>query len=176
MTPTQFRRLGATAKRKAIIRDALKQIEVRKFRPVNMTYVTPIDPRPLSHTDDYCPILNRESLTGKKAPACEVCATGAMFLSAVRKGNWFDSSDVNPEDVLDTLTSYFTVPQILMVECAFELRFTPPLSNEVNNYAEWPDEYERDAAVAFGKRYRSATGRLRAILKNMLKNKGIFTP
>lgn len=52
-------------------------------------------------------------------------------------------------------------------------------SNRISNAThDWEDEYDQriEDAVAFGKQYKNVRDRLAAIMKNIIKNDGVFIP
>lgn len=169
ITPSRFKRLSKAGKRCAIIRDALKQIEVKAYRVKRGVYSQP------SLTRDAGCSINQEVLTQDKPVKCQCCDTGALFLSTVRITNKFDDANVNGDSVVDKLIPYFKPRQLVLIEAAFEQKESPPLywSGIVGGVVSWED---RARAVTFGAKYKSALARTRAIFGNMLRNKGIFTP
>ena len=65
--------------------------------------------------------------------------------------------------VISYLKKYFTVPQLNLIEIAFEQTeiFKHPLKSK---------------AIKFGEQYKHPKSRLRAILNNILENNGVFKP
>ena len=105
---------------------------------------------------------------------CEVCALGACFLSVVALTNKYDfglsdNIDLSGEDVFKRLKSVFSLKQLYLIENAFELGqgFSAQRSR-------WHTDYL--AAISFGKKYDRPKSRLRAIMKNIIANEGVFIP
>lgn len=107
---------------------------------------------------------------------CNVCALGACLLSTVSlygKIQWsygFAGVTVGGGDVekwFERLDQVFSREQQRLIESAFELRDVAIVTDD-------PTKFE--AAVVFGQRYKTAKGRLRAIMNNIIKNDGLFVP
>jgi hypothetical protein len=116
---------------------------------------------------------------------CNVCALGACLLSTVTLYNKFDFNeslrvdrtgktilDTDSDRVVKRLSSVFSREQMALIEMAFER----------NNHsgAIWDhrvnDTVVGQRAEAFGRQHRSPRERLRAIMKNIVKNGGKFVP
>lgn len=119
-------------------------------------------------------------------PACRVCALGACFLSTVTLYNafefkfnrWPDRVIVGDENMFNRLRAIFTPVQLYLIENAFEngngyFRDNINLGEIGLKFSTAPD---RTAAVKFGRRFKTATTRLRAIMKNIVANEGVFIP
>jgi hypothetical protein len=111
---------------------------------------------------------------------CEVCALGACFLSSVRLTNkWefegFEEHWTGPEQVRaverevleEKLHKIFTPFQIDLIETAFEEYNCTNLASDRNVIGR---------AISFGSKHYDSTSRLRAIMKNIIKNNGTFKP
>jgi hypothetical protein len=76
----------------------------------------------------------------------------------------------------NALGAYFSLWQLQLIETAFEASHgfapIPPGTPEEE------DEYEniRDRAVEFGRAVHDAQARMRAIMENIIANKGTFVP
>ncbi len=116
----------------------------------------------------------------KLKKGCEVCALGACFLSSVRLTNkWefggFEEHWTEPEQVRaverevleEKLHKIFTPFQIDLIETAFEGYYCTNLAN---------DRSVIGRAISFGSKHYSSTNRLRAIMKNIIRNNGMFKP
>jgi len=116
----------------------------------------------------------------KLKKGCEVCALGACFLSSVRLTNrWefggFEEHWTGPAQVRaverevleEKLHKIFTPFQIDLIETAFEEYNCTNLAN---------DRYVIGRAISFGSKHYDSTSRLRAIMKNIIKNNGTFKP
>lgn len=134
---------------------------------------------------------------------CQVCALGACFLSYIRLYNNFslgqlvgtfsdrvsedESFEVDYHDMTKELETIFTPAQMCLIETAFEKVCINDDALLDSYYCECEDgdDYDRDeyttdaeieAAVLFGQKYENVRLRLRAIMKNIVKNDGLFIP
>lgn len=109
---------------------------------------------------------------------CMVCAQGGLLLSLVAKCNAFDFSDafvftcenrdVDNAKLRARLTAVFNLDQLNLIESAFETRWQYIVS--INPHAQ------HARARAFSARYKTDLGRMRGIMKNIIKNEGTFKP
>lgn len=107
---------------------------------------------------------------------CGVCAIGAATMAAVGlydecealEEDWISYNTESSDDTTmrDVLARWFTRQQLDLIECAFEC--------ENNFYSGGSAEEARENAVNFGHRYDDAEDRLRAIMENIVRNKGRF--
>ncbi len=129
----------------------------------------------------YSEKISFEGLKGSKEQAqylkkeCDVCALGACLLSLVTLKNKFEfSAQANYDgekyicmgwqEVADRLSEAFTQEQIQLIEDAFEC-------------AQLGTSYpSTEHAIRFGKRYTDNKQRVRAIMKNIIRNGGEFIP
>lgn len=72
-----FRKLGKRAKRIAIAKDALQQLELKRYKPTHDSYVNPLYEAAFSSDNAQAYLTGT---TGK----CGVCAKGALICSTVR--------------------------------------------------------------------------------------------
>jgi len=111
---------------------------------------------------------------------CKVCALGACFLSSIRLTNkWefgkFEEHWTGPAQVRaverevleEKLHKIFTPFQIDLIETAFE---------EYNCTNRANDRSVIGRAMSFGSKHYDSSSRLRAIMKNIIKNNGTFKP
>lgn len=114
----------------------------------------------------------KDFINNKETKDCEVCAKGALFCSWVGINNEFTSKDnVNAENdskSILVMSSVFTLKQLSLIETAFECKYFP--------WNEKLTDKEIDKCSDFGEKYQEDGDRLVAILKNMLKNNGVFKP
>lgn len=122
--------------------------------------------------------------TGQARKMCDVCALGACFLSYldVTKASY----TMNDEESRWGVEFHFMEPIMInalgkrnmaLIEAAFEqgcgwydnFEFT-----QDDDLIDYIDDYKD--AVAFGKRYPQDTDRLKAIMENIIFNRGEFTP
>lgn len=163
-------------KRVAIAKDVIKQLELKKLVATPGTYFS-ISQRVAEKLKPTAQ-LQKEL---KKIPKCEVCALGACFVSAVRKFNdltvqevelgkyndelgLYTSSDLGRDGTTDKLNEFFEPEQLNRIEQAFEGWDRSVYHN---------DEY---GTVAFYAKYPNATRRMKAIMQNIIRNKGEFIP
>lgn len=159
------KRLTKAQKRVAIAKDVLKHLATTK---VTEGFYCTGEITPDCERDDNA----QKHLTALKS--CRVCALGSMMISHVRlwdkiKIGFFNPYyslqgnriDTNGADIRDVLVKYFPIEQLHDIEAAFEL------------------EYIRGGtagAINFGKRYKNPKSRLKAIMLNIVENKGTFIP
>jgi hypothetical protein len=105
----------------AIAQDILLQVLYETFDPSPGTYVR------FGGGDsiDILQTLSNEAAAGAvktRAPKCEVCAIGAMFVSAVRLFNKFDAGTYSGDDweMRRRLAEFFTRDEMLEIEAFFE--------------------------------------------------------
>jgi len=116
----------------------------------------------------------------KLKKGCEVCALGACFLSTVKLTNKYTFNPIRPseympyksdswdrEDLLGKLHKVFTPFQIDLIETAFE-----GYNCGVIRMGSAIDQ----RATSFYHDYEDETSRLRAIMKNIIRNNGTFKP
>jgi len=83
----------------------------------------------------------------------------------------FHSYGYNLEDIQKKLTPYFPEEQLEMIESAFETKAMIHYNSGTDN-----NEDSLMPAIMFGEKYRTDRGRMIAITKNIIKNKGVFKP
>ena len=110
---------------------------------------------------------------------CLVCAKGALLVSAVGRFNGYTNVELNfnsTKNAHKELEKYFTLEQLDMIEIAFEGRSFMGILAErmVNDIAEASDIYKK--CEAFYTKYPNKDNRLKAILENIVENKGEFIP
>lgn len=103
-----------------------------------------------------------------RSKPCSVCALGALFIGSVDKFNKlnFDFKGQDYQDrekILTNLNSSFSQEQLVLIEYAFECWLDP-------------DTKKPGPPAIFGSRYSNDTTRLRAIMNNIITNKGTFIP
>lgn len=173
MKKSEFNKLSKAEKRVVIAKDALAQLRLNKWSARMGLYVQFGNGINVANKENaqLCKIL-------PKGGKCEVCARGALFLSAVRKFNDFKVSQLElayEQDEVRDIGSYefrkyelgfFTRAQIKLIEAAFEgYDFIS---------SSWPKAVQ-DGCRHFYENFTTQT-RLEAILKNIVRNKGTFKP
>ncbi|RJQ25016.1 hypothetical protein C4577_06435 [Candidatus Parcubacteria bacterium] len=118
---------------------------------------------------------------------CGVCALGACFVSYINVfnklkisdiiddcGGYFEGDpltiDLEREGLIkDKLLKAFSQTQLDLIEAAFE---------RDDLTIDWQDSTSSsmEEAIEFGERYNDSRERLRAIMKNIIKNNGKFVP
>lgn len=157
-----FNKLSKPEKRVAIAKDVIAALKAKKY---------------IAETGDYLDInikdnkdwnVNQESLCSNDV-TCNVCAIGALFTSKVIISNNFNSDYIPSDDVMrKELSSYFSMPQLHLIESAFEgwekgsTTFSGNIPND--NHMEYYFEYNDD------------NDRMIAIMENIVENKGTFKP
>ena len=112
-----------------------------------------------------------------KDKKCNTCALGAAFVCAVDRfdklkiqdlkyNSYYDDIvSLSDDDMYSYLTKFFTKSQLNLMEIAFEL------GDGFNNY---PLSFEQAHIVKWAKQYKNVSERLRAIMLNVIRNKGTF--
>jgi len=135
-------------------------------------FVKPDDPWELPKDDSKAAARRLQ-----KNKTCRVCALGACFLSVIKLdnkflGSWRDLIRAG-EEISDRLGDFFDMDQLKLIENAFELGRGWFTSDGSVNRLEGLDVTR---AVQFGERYDKDENRLKAIMKNIIKNGGTFKP
>lgn len=111
--------------------------------------------------------------------ACQVCALGGLFYCSIMLGDQIDTIDLLGEynnyilasALKEDLLPIFGADQLSLIESAFEVYHIVTVDSIYKRYSP-----EISRALAFGRRYNSADERMRAIMSNIIRNKGIFKP
>lgn len=178
-----FDKLSPARKRVAIAKDALSQLGIRLVAERG-TYVQ----SEAFTTVDTPPNTQLQKLFGKMQE-CTVCAKGALFVCAIDRANklkienlelprMLRGGSVATQDLENYLGRFFSVHQLDLIESAFEK------IEMVENEFQTDDEADEvDEAVEFGELFyneltsaKDDENRLRAILENIIVNKGTFVP
>lgn len=160
-----FDSMTPSERRVAIAKDVLSQLRIGSISARSGSYV-------LGISGGIGPL--HEVIDG--AIGCEVCALGAMCLSAARK---FDGIEVNFRDelqherakILKILSPYFTVRELASIECAFEGQAAP---EEAVIQAGRLDNRSMDFAYLKNGVKLDVEFRMRKIMRNIVRNKGQF--
>lgn len=104
---------------------------------------------------------------------CQVCAIGTCFLSFIKLYNNIKLKDINNDRsmMVDYLSQFFDERQLDLIEIAFERSLNYTKTNIQYNELEL---YYR--AKLFGQKYIKDHNRIKAIMLNIIKNKGWFRP
>lgn len=179
--------LTATQKRVEIAKDTIKWLDIRKFKMKPGTYFK-LPLRAVRVTDTNAKM--DVALENVKKP-CTVCALGGMFYSMVRKfdkvpvgvGSIEHASILNDRQYLasvdggsiyDELADYFSRFQLGLIESAFECRDMVDYDYDSTDFDKANVLVMR--AIEFGDAEKTPESRMRAIMNNIIKNKGQFRP
>lgn len=173
----EFRKLSKEKQRIAICQDALQQIQKGIFIPTERTYVQDgVFSDLIGETETQQCLLTSNT-------RCQACALGSLFLSGVRFKNSVSGNELEEYDnygIKNYFNGLFDSSNLSLVECAFEKdeAFASGAYQRVYNYdtSKYVIHEITIKAIDFGKKYKKPKERLVAILKNMIKNKGVFKP
>lgn len=160
-----------------VAKDVIKQLNAMTYKVTEGSYCTftATDRRKLLALGDN----DQLQKTFKEVTNCRVCALGSIFVSGVRLHNNLklsalkDSSDKTVSEYVGAYKipkRYFSAKQLALIESAFE-RETMSGFGMYEGYIS-TEEFMR--AIEFGERYKRPARRLRAIMENVIKNKGKF--
>jgi len=172
----KFETLTPRGKAARVAHDVLQQIRINKLRALRGAYIIATLSRTIEVGTPVCSLLDTSN-----SYSCEVCALGGLFMGLamndksikVKYRLYSYESFAEPTDFKHRLTGIFAPNQLNMIESAFEVQ------NMIQGRAvDLLDAGSPDivAAIKFGKRYRSDSNRLRAIMNNIVENRGIFRP
>lgn len=166
-----------------ILKDALLQIKAKKYKITNGTYVE-LSPT-LQKIERYASsafsegindVGAKECLLKDKKP-CKVCAKGAVFLSTIRKENKVMMSQIyNSEVREETSNKLFGEANLNRMESAFEKWYYKDFGIGYSSYSNVNTNSKDVAVFNFVKKHPKKDDRLIAILKNAIKNDGVFKP
>jgi hypothetical protein len=194
LTPKQERAI-------AVAKDVLKSIKRYKAIRTGKAFVKMYSPKTKYKDGKYedtevekiieANKKDSKATAKKLQPYCEVCGLGACLMSVVTLENKFKFSGldgqynnmIETDDMVRRLKAVFSMHQMYLIENAFERGrgyFQPSnvwnLDPHVNEKQIEIWESSRQAAITFGKKYGAAADRLRAIMKNIIANEGVFVP
>lgn len=157
-------------RRLAVLKDVLESLRLEKYQAIRGTYIS--STYRLKESDLQKDL--KDILPNIEKKTCQVCALGSIFLSAVRKfDNYptYKASDLNGKYICMTQDDMhrhlvneklWTKRQLECIESAFE------------GYSCGGFNL---SAVQFGRRHGDySTKRLKAIVRNMIENGGVFCP
>ena len=122
---------------------------------------------------------------------CYVCAAGACFLSAVNNFNNFTVGELQKhltdyDYYIKYLLKFFSHDQVMLIEMAFELGnglfyldddiVICAFDTDFMNYVHYFSERQATNAIDFGAKYTHPKSRIKAIMNNIIENKGEFIP
>jgi hypothetical protein len=161
-------------KRVEIARDVLKQIKIGRLIPKKGTWVASEYNEVLIEKETNSKLEVRDVIKNKK---CNTCALGSIFISAIDKFDKLKVKDLyryrsledfnicsfETEDIFKYLKRFFSNEQLGLMEMAFELR-DGYFSKIINP----------NLVIKWGEQYHNSYDRLRAIMLNLIRNKGTF--
>jgi hypothetical protein len=169
--------MNQAEKRVVIAKDVLEQLRTQKFIAKCGAYVDD----QIHNLDVFWPAEYGASLQAAlpKVKNCKVCALGAVFMSKVNKFNRFNVGDsLNSEDLRANLKGIFSYAQLFLIEAAFEGDGNDAGAYYVRGCPEDVSgaltDKDRRAAFEFCRRHEDADTRLKAIMRNIVRNKGTF--
>lgn len=177
-----FWKLPAPKQRVAVAKDVLKQLAAKFYKAKRGDYFVFSGLK----KDINTPPKGLDTLFAdlkKGGASCEVCGIGSVFASMTILGNKSNCSEFSLEQIHDgrsmsdstmrhKLNKVFSEKDRVLIEAAFEK--DGELAKDNEGCFEIPENL--DKAVEFGKKYKSDSGRLKAIMNNIIKNKGEFIP
>jgi hypothetical protein len=185
-------RMTKAEKRVEIAKDVLKQIKANKYRPTSGVWVIDIDGTDVSdlvyatrREDPISAVDLKKDVVCKLRGTCDVCALGSLFVSAIDK---FNHTKLSPTCYMDftehedskenPLLKWFSAKQLLLIESTFEGGHGGWAQNVVdvlsaNKIFYW-DDVVIPAIYAYCNKYSDSTNRLKAIMNNIIRNKGTF--
>ncbi len=176
MDTKEFTKLTKKERKVAVAKDVIKQL--KNIVPREGVYF-----RAKVTKDQKDNILGEELKDYIPELTCEVCALGACFLSVVNiidnfkitqnhleyfynTSSWSDDLVIDDIYMFKHLKKAFSSTELILIESAFEKKYMAGISLSYEKY---------EKAVAFGRKYKSAKSRLKAIMENIVKNE-TFVP
>ena len=159
----RFHALPKNEKAVAVAKDVLKQLKAETIQPLSRNGYVEINEHYEDYNVKFDQFFQESAKTGKKE-ICTVCGIGACMVSFANLGDKFTTGQLDDTDadaIHSKLRTAFTKSQLGLIERAFESTFS---------------DIGDDKAQAFGGRYGDDTARLTAIMKNIIKNNGVFKP
>lgn len=154
----RFKKLTKAEKRVVIARDVIAQLDLKRLKARHNTYVDLVG-SPAEIQSDSVQVC--DLTVGRK---CEVCALGAMFVTAVERADRLTVADtshgwgygelegIGGEDCYHYLSRFFSHGQLALIENAFE-------------------GFNENAFAAVA---RSPSARMRLVMQNIIDNGGKF--
>lgn len=184
-------RMTKAQKRVEIAKDVLKQIKSNKYTPTSGIWVMDSNGYEVDDLISYARHVAEEAdavdlkkdVVCRLNGTCSVCALGSLFVSAIDK---FNHTKLNPGYYVDwtdcedssynPLLKWFTARQMLLIENTFENGCGAWCPGDVLKEKEWHawDDKILPAIKEYNLRYPNSTDRLKAIMNNIIRNKGTF--
>lgn len=167
-----FAKLTKPQQRVAIARDVIAALNAKKIIAKNRVYIQNAILDNLIHKNPDEQVCNLM----EQVPSCNVCVKGALFVAAVKRKDKLQAKDMLFDDEPwitrledeESISKYlgtdnlFSKAQLTMIEDQFEKDTIVDWENE--NFRIWRGDIQ------------TADGRMRAIMQNIIKNKGTFRP
>ena len=178
-TNKKFKNATKAQKRVMIAKDVLEQIKTNRYLAESGTWVEPN----FSTNSSYCDICDSPEISiqdifkDKTIESCTVCALGGLFMSCINLNNNTTLKDFDEEyddlgalidgnkKLSNNLNRIFTRDQLILIEQYFE---------EGGGYFYRDDDC--DLLDSFVDAYPDGQDRLKAIMENIVENKGTFKP
>lgn len=178
-TNEKFKNATKAQKRVMIAKDVLEQIKTNRYLAKSGKWVeTNFSKKSkVSEICDSPEISIQDIFKDKTIESCNVCALGGLFMSCINLNNNTTLEDFNQEtsnlgDIIDVddkisnkLNRIFTRNQLILIEQYFE---------EGGGYFYRDDDC--DLLDSFVDTYPDEQDRLKAIMENIIENKGTFKP
>lgn len=180
----EFKKMSKPQKRVRIAQDVLAQIKARRLVPVRENgYICDAE-----GVENQAPDTE-VSAVAERVTSCQVCGIGSLFVVGIQRDESLKLGDLNDvkerlnnpgtypatafgldnvdqKDIHKFLGKYFTKSQLQLIEDVFETDAT---------YLD-EDGDEESASERFAAKYPEDEERLVAIMKNIVKNEGVFIP
>lgn len=163
-----FRKASRAEKRVLIAKDVLEQLKQKKIIAENQVWAVLPTAWNNKKNSQICDLTEKKGRENQ----CQCCALGALMLSEIRNTNDFMARDAkvgysgNFEITLDDsgkrIRKFFSEKQLELIESAYEM-----------------GEGQFDGtnkSIDFGWKFDYSKDRMRAIMKNIVKNGGTFEP
>ena len=185
-------RMTKAEKRVEIAKDVLKQIKANKYSPTYGVWLMDTDGNVVNnfisrvrYKDCDATVDLKKDVVCQLNGRCDVCALGSLFVSAIDKFNHtklspnccmnfneHKNSDYNP------LLKWFSAKQLLLIESTFENCCGAWRGNTYfvlsNNKMMYWNYVVIPAIRDYCNKYQDETSRLKAIMNNIVRNKGTF--
>ena len=163
---------ATAADRMQLAQDVIDQLDAKRFIPKEENYFS----LTASQKGKFLDGMKHDGAETLKAlKKCEVCQIGALMVAAVERhdalpiNKLFIGATMNTDTVRSYLKKLFTKQQLSLMQSAFmQSAFTMP----------WQVPYtgRTTRAIDFGNRFKRTGERMRAIMQNVIDNKGTFKP
>lgn len=189
---TAFLRSSPAAKRVTIAKDVIEWLDAKKLIPAGTNggseylRIIPVEgvatelgggwarPQPREVVEEHGGVVNGD--------ACVACGIGALVATAAERGvchlnnihNWI--ADDVPAEIHSALAGIFEPKQLALIEYAFEQGSGLANALRTGHLRGLLEHDERDQCLRFGSSFLTREERLRAIMTNIIDNKGTFIP